>query len=178
MNVSLGSVEGAIVRFTGGSGYPESLGGSFYLTASSPLNSYSLPIISCCNDNNLTLKIPPLLNGTLLTISFRSRVSPTNPPTKTYLAQLSKTPIVEIISSTTVSQGFNTIRLNRTSTATSTVTSVWLVSLVDSTVRYIASSLSINGTVITITANLVSGGYRFEVFSSYGYYQCKSVLNV
>lgn len=93
-----GSVAGAIVTFTGGSGYPASIVNPFYIFVTSSTTSYPTVILSCCTGNSLTMVIPPSANSTVIKITFNSPANPTNPPTKTYTSSLSKTPTASITS--------------------------------------------------------------------------------
>lgn len=124
-----GSSAGNIVSWTGGSGYPDVLGGSFQITITSGTISYPVKVISCCAGNNLTLELPPATST--LSITFKTRFNPTSPNTKTYLIQTTKTPIASLISPNVIAQGVNTVTINRTSTVTSLITNISLVSTID-----------------------------------------------
>jgi hypothetical protein len=50
-----GSTAGNIISFTGGSGYPSSIGGLFSIALTSSNASYPINILSCCDGNSLTL---------------------------------------------------------------------------------------------------------------------------
>lgn len=70
-----GSVMGAYISFTGGSGYPESLGGDYQMKITYPASVPPVQTISCCQNNTLTLCLPPAPSGTAFAFEFKDPLS-------------------------------------------------------------------------------------------------------
>jgi hypothetical protein len=99
-------------------------------------------------------------------ISFTGPASPTTPQIKTYLSSPSQTPTIVIQSSIVVSAGSNTIIVNRTSSISGTITSVSIVSTLDSTIVVNVANWTINGTIIAFNTTLTAGSYNIMILSS------------
>jgi hypothetical protein len=59
-NSSIGSTQGNIVSFSGGSGFPATLSSSYYVTVYNSANDvyYDNVVISCCSSNTAVIAIP------------------------------------------------------------------------------------------------------------------------
>jgi hypothetical protein len=165
---------GNIITFTGGSGYPTTLGNGFNVVKSIGGIVSPIEIVSCCSNNVLVLAIPPAPSNTQITIQFNGPISSS---TRTYLSQSSLTPTINLPSSTPLTAGSNTITFTQTDTLAAPITNLSLVSTIDNS-NTIYVSLSNVSNVYTFTASLNSGSYKIVATTRYGYCQVNNVINV
>ena len=121
------------VTYSGGSGYPTTLGNGynvFLLSGNS--NIYAINLISCCDDNKIVFEIPPIPDGSTVSITFQSPFTTNKRPP--YKPQLSLTPNISIAQGAPLAPGLQTISFTRLDTLSSTpITAIKLVSTIDKT---------------------------------------------
>jgi hypothetical protein len=167
---------GNIVTFTGGSGYPTTLGNGFNVVKS--INGIASPIqiISCCTNNILVVAIPPAPSNTLINIVFSG---PTNTPSpQTYQSQSSLTPTIDLPNATALSPGSNTITFTQTDSLNAPITSFSLVSTIDPTNVIPITTSSNASNIYTFTTTLASGSYNILAMTKNGYCQVNHAINV
>lgn len=116
--------------YSGGSGYPKSLGDGYnvYLLSSNS-NIYPIELISCCTDNTLVFEIPPIPDGLSLSIVFQSPFSMIR---RAYRPQFALTPNISIAAGTALTPGVQTVVFTRIDTITSSpILAIKLVSTID-----------------------------------------------
>jgi hypothetical protein len=143
--LSGGSIMGTVATFTGGSGYPSTLGGRFNVLLSSANNYYPVNILACCENNTLKLVIPPTANLSI-TITFKG---PSTILNYSYIPNLNKTPTLQLISSIPMSPGNNSLIIKRADKLNVTIQSITLVSSINSNRNITVSNWTIisNGSI-------------------------------
>lgn len=178
-----GSVAGNIVTFTGGSGYPASLGdGSGYnvLLKSSTGDNLPVNIVSCCTNNEMKLALPPAPNNRQVYIVFKGPISSSN---NSYIYQQTLTPVINYNGSALTPGVSSTITFSRTDSldiTTITITQLDLVSTVDSSKVISIPSWTVNNTtkVYSFSVTLPSGSYSIRALTPNGYCQVNNPVNV
>lgn len=178
-----GSVVGNIVTFTGGSGYPASLGdGSGYnvLLKTSTGDNLPVNILSCCTNNELKLALPPAANNKQVYIVFQGPISTLN---NSYIYQQALTPVIAY-SGSALTPGVNSpITFTRTDSldiSSITITQLDLVSTVDSSKIISIPSWTVNNTtkVYSFSVALPSGAYSIRALTPNGFCQVSNPVNV
>lgn len=165
---------GNTITFTGGSGYPTTLGNGFNIMKSIGGIVTPIEIVSCCDDNTLVLAIPAAPSNTLITILFNG---PTASSSQTYLSQSSLTPTINFPVGAALTPGSNTISFTQTDSLNAPITNFSLVSTIDRT-NIVPVSFTNSSNVITFTATLNSGSYSILAMTKYGYCQVNNAINV
>lgn len=166
------------VTYSGGSGYPTALGKGYnvYLLSGNS-NVYPINLISCCADNKIVFEIPPITDGSSVTITFQSPFSTNKRPA--YKPQPSLTPNISIPQGSPLPPGLNTITFTRMDSLTSTpITAVKLVSTIDKTNEIIINDLTNVSTTYSFTADLKSGSYHVKALTKNGYAMADNTINV
>lgn len=170
-----GSVMGNIVTFSMGSGYPSELGSGFNVLVNIGGNNVAVNIISCCTNNVFSLALPPSPPTKPITIYFNG---PVGSYSTTYISDNSMTPSI-VAPSTTFTPGVNTVAFTRNDTINLPITSLKLVSAVDSTnIITIASFTTISVTSYSFTTTLSSGSYNILALTDYGYCKVSNPISV
>ena len=177
-----GSLAGNIVTFSGGAGYPTSLGNGYnVLLQGSTGANLPVNIVSCCSNNVLQLALPPAVNGTVVNIVFKGPVTTTN---IRYIYQQTLTPVINYPPANPLSPGVSTtVTFTRTDTLSITsvnITRLQLVSTIDSARITDVPTFSVDTTtkIYTFTASLPSGSYNILALTPNGYCQVNNPINV
>ena len=171
-----GSTSGAVVNITGGGGYPSSIDGHiFSVNISSGNVNYPFKLVSCCASNSISFEIPSAVDGTSLSIKFQG---PINTVTKTYLVEASRTP-TGTIDNNPYSVGTQSVSFTDSgAVSTSTIHSINLVSVLNSSQVINVPNWNTAGAVTTFSAGLYTGAYNLLVNTNKGYMSFGSTLNV
>ena len=171
------STAGAVVSLTDGGGYPTTIDGFiFSVEITSDGNNFPFNVVSCCSSNSVSFEVPAAADGTTYTFTFRG---PVNTVTKTYKALTSYTP-TGTINNNPYSVGTQTVSFTDLETVSSTITSIKLVSILDSTfsIDVAANSWSTASTTTTFSVGLYTGAYNLLVNTNKGYFSFNSTVNV
>ncbi len=168
---------GTIATFTGGSGYPSALGGSFNVLLTSNSAVYPVKIIQCCQSNTLKILIPETPANTSIKIVFKG---PSASVTYNYTSDISKTPTISLLSASVVNVGLNTIGIKRTDSLNATTTSITLVSTIDTNNVIVVSNWTTSASdgSLTFVSLLSAGSYKISVLTSIGYCQSGHLISV
>ena len=176
------STAGGVISLTNGGGYPASIDGvSFSIAITSGGLPIPVNIVSCCASNAVDLLIPAAADGTVFTITFKG---PVNTITKTYTAATASTPTASLTSAASVSGGSNTIVFSATNAVAATISSIKLVSTIDSTqsIDIPANTWAVSGSgataVTTFTATLTAGSYKIQANTENGFIAIAETINV
>jgi hypothetical protein len=177
-----GSVAGNIVTFSGGSGFPASLGNGYNILVQGTNGAnYPVNIVSCCSNNVLVLAMAPAPTNTLVWIYFNG---PAGSNKIQYIYQNGLTPIINLPVGSALTPGVSsTITFTRTdslSMTTVNITQLNLVSTIASTNIVPISTWTVNATsrVYSFTATLSSGSYLIQALTSNGYCQVNNAINI
>ncbi len=177
-NVYSGSTAGALVTYSGGSGYPLDLTNKQFSVTIKDGNNVVYPanVISCCAGNTITILMPAASDTAYFTINF---AGPTGSyKAGDYIAYAVNTGNLSLASPSTVTVGPNTIRFNIVNSVANPITSIKLVSQRSSDYSIPVSNWTINGTEISFSVILTAGSFKFEVRGASKFYSISDVINV
>lgn len=180
-----GSLEGSIITIGPGSGYPTTLDFfKFNITLTANSLQYPVSLLSCCQSNYISLKIPPLASSATFSLTF---TGPKNIKSKSYAVSTSYTPTADITTASSPLQvGTNTIQISATNAVQASITNITLVSTMDETHILVVpnGTWTTNGTgasaITQFTVLLNAGAYKVMVETSpYGYIKLSNpIVNV
>lgn len=134
----------------------------------------ALNIVSCCVNNVFSLALPASLPTNPITITFKG---PVTTYSTTYISDNAMTPSI-IAPTTSFTPGANTITFTRNDTINLPITSLKLVSVVDSASSITITDLANTGSSYNFTATLNSGSYNILALTDYGYCKVSNPINV
>jgi hypothetical protein len=169
-----GSVAGNVITFTGGSGYPATLGNGYNVLVKIGLSNVAVNIISCCVNNQLVLGLPHAPTGTTFSINF---IGPVTTYSINYITQSALTPNITVSSSGST-PGNTTVTLTRTDALPVPISSINIISTIDKTSIIPVANFTNSSTTYTFAVNLNSGSYAVQALTSNGYCLASGVINI
>lgn len=95
-----------------------------------------------------------------------------------YTASIYSTPKLLLISNSVVSPGVNTISLKKNDTMSATITTIKVVSTINSSNSFTISNWTTLSDIYTFSVNLTAGSYQVLALTAYGYCLVNSTISV